>query len=161
MQGLKRQQALKGWILHDGRGRLKRPISNVLQQSRCHCADADDVNRHFNLRPRPSHTHGKVLQSISLSPMSDNVRSNVRNNFPSFFPTEAHSLSVPVHPEFLALRHESRILWHSYNPLCGFSMMEQVRLCAVCIDFSLDNSQVADHIQTFVQPLSDNPTLVL
>ena len=33
--------------------------------------------------------------------------------------------------EFLALKHVSRILGHSSKPLCGFSMMEQVRLCAV------------------------------
>ena len=32
-------------------------------------------------------------------------------------------------PEFLALKHESRILGHSPNPVFGFSMMEQVRLC--------------------------------
>ena len=31
-------------------------------------------------------------------------------------------------PEFLALKHESNILGHSSNPVCGFSMMEQVRL---------------------------------
>ena len=36
-----------------------------------------------------------------------------------------------VRPKFLALKHESRILGHSSNPVCGFSMMEQVRLCAV------------------------------
>ena len=35
------------------------------------------------------------------------------------------------HPEFLALKHESRILGHISNPACGFSAMEQVRLCAV------------------------------
>ena len=34
-------------------------------------------------------------------------------------------------PEFLALKHESRILGHSTNSVCGFSMMAQVRLCAV------------------------------
>ena len=34
-------------------------------------------------------------------------------------------------PEFLALKHESMIFGHSSNPVCGFSMMEQVRLCAV------------------------------
>ena len=33
--------------------------------------------------------------------------------------------------EVLALKHDSRILGHSSNPVCGFSMMEQVRLCAV------------------------------
>ena len=33
--------------------------------------------------------------------------------------------------EFLALKHQSRILGHSSDPVCGFSMMEQVRLCAV------------------------------
>ena len=34
-------------------------------------------------------------------------------------------------PELLALKHKSRILGHSSNPVCGFSMIEQVRLCAV------------------------------
>ena len=33
--------------------------------------------------------------------------------------------------EFLALKHESRIIGHSSCLACGFSMMEQVRLCAV------------------------------
>ena len=36
--------------------------------------------------------------------------------------------------ESLALKHQSRILEHSSNPVCGFSMIEQpelVRLCAV------------------------------
>ena len=33
--------------------------------------------------------------------------------------------------EFLALKHDSRILGHSSHPVCGFPMMEQVRLCAV------------------------------
>ena len=38
----------------------------------------------------------------------------------------------PTHqPEFLALKHERRILRHSSSPWCGLSMMEQVRLCAV------------------------------
>ena len=32
---------------------------------------------------------------------------------------------------FLALMHESRILGQLSNTVCGFSMMEQVRLCAV------------------------------
>ena len=33
--------------------------------------------------------------------------------------------------EFLALKHESWTLGHASNPICGFSVMEQVRLCAV------------------------------
>ena len=33
--------------------------------------------------------------------------------------------------EFLALNHESSIFRQSSNPVCGFSMMEQVRLCSV------------------------------
>ena len=33
--------------------------------------------------------------------------------------------------EFLSLKHKSRILGHSSNPVCAFSMMEQVRLFAV------------------------------
>ena len=38
-----------------------------------------------------------------------------------------------IDPEFLALKHESRILGHSSSSRCGLSMMEQVRyrLCAV------------------------------
>ena len=32
--------------------------------------------------------------------------------------------------EFLALKHESRIIGHSSNPVGGFYMMEQVGLCA-------------------------------
>ena len=43
--------------------------------------------------------------------------------------TDSPSTARP--PEFLALKHESRILRHSSNPVCGFSMMEQVRLSAV------------------------------
>ena len=35
------------------------------------------------------------------------------------------------HPELLALKHTSRILGHSSNPICGFFIMETVRLCAV------------------------------
>ena len=34
--------------------------------------------------------------------------------------------------EFLTRKHKSRILGHSFIPVCGFSMIEQVRLCAVC-----------------------------
>ena len=33
--------------------------------------------------------------------------------------------------EVLSLKHESRIIRHASNPLCGFSMTEQVRLSAV------------------------------
>ena len=34
-------------------------------------------------------------------------------------------------PDILFLKHNSRILKQSSNPVCGFSMMKQVRLCAV------------------------------
>ena len=43
------------------------------------------------------------------------------------------SFRADLHPEFLALKHKSRIFGHSSNPVCGFSMMEQVRLCAVWV----------------------------
>ena len=33
--------------------------------------------------------------------------------------------------DLLFLKHDSRILRQSSNPVCGYSMMEQVRLCAV------------------------------
>ena len=42
-----------------------------------------------------------------------------------------HLFDVTFPSESIALKHESRILGHSSNPVCGFSMMEQVRLCAV------------------------------
>ena len=40
-------------------------------------------------------------------------------------------LALSLVPEFLALKLECRILGHSSNPVCAFSMMEQVGLCAV------------------------------
>ena len=46
-------------------------------------------------------------------------------------------------PDFLALNHKSRILGHSSNPVCGFSIMEQVRLCAVWL---MEGSSL-NHIQ--------------
>ena len=36
-----------------------------------------------------------------------------------------------MRPEFLALKHESRILGQSSNPASDFSILEQVRLCDV------------------------------
>ena len=50
---------------------------------------------------------------------------------------ELRKLVAKFHPfhatllEFLPLKLESRIFGHSFGPVCGFSMMEQVRLCAV------------------------------
>ena len=66
--------------------------------------------------------------------------------------SQTHSSFAPLSlcPEFLALKHESRILGHSSNRLCGFSMMEQVRLCAVWpmenwLGSSLNQIQGLDH----------------
>ena len=36
-----------------------------------------------------------------------------------------------LQPDILFLKHACSILRQSSNPVCGFSMMEQVRLCAV------------------------------
>ena len=52
--------------------------------------------------------------------------------------------------EFLALKQESRILGHSSKPVCGFSMIEQVRLCAIWpmenwLGSSLNHIKVGDH----------------
>ena len=41
------------------------------------------------------------------------------------------NFTVTLLPELLTLKHKSRILRHSSNPVCGFFMMEQDRLCAV------------------------------
>ena len=62
-------------------------------------------------------------------------------------------------PEFLALKHESRIFGHSSNPLCGFSMMEQATLCAVWPMENLLGSSL-NQIQYRVGLLSENPTLM-
>ena len=61
-------------------------------------------------------------------------------------------------PEFLALKQESRILGHSSNPVCGFSMMEQARLCAVR---PVENWLGSSLTRYRVEPLSENLTLVL
>ena len=64
-------------------------------------------------------------------------------------------VSAGREPEFLARKHGSRILRHSSNPVYGFSMMKQVRLCC------LAHGELARH---FLEPdtgLNKNPTLVL
>ena len=50
------------------------------------------------------------------------------------------------HSDILFLKHDSSILRQSPNPVCGFSMMEQVRLCAVCPTQNWRCSSV-NHIQ--------------
>ena len=43
--------------------------------------------------------------------------------------------------DMVVLKHESKILGHSFNTVCGFSTMEQVRLCTVLpMDNWLDSS---------------------
>ena len=56
------------------------------------------------------------------------------------------SYTRPSLPEILALKHESRILRHLSNPVCGFFMMEHVRLSSVwpmenCLGPSLNQIQ--------------------
>ena len=60
--------------------------------------------------------------------------------------------------EFLALKHASRILEHSSNPARGFSMMEQVRLCAV---WPMENWLGFPWTKYRVGTLSKNPTLMV
>ena len=47
----------------------------------------------------------------------------------------------PYRSEFLALKHESMIPVQSCNPVCGFSITEQVRLCAVWLGPSMNKIQ--------------------
>ena len=63
---------------------------------------------------------------------------------------EAHREEV-LRAEFLALKHESSVLGHSFNPVCGLSMMEQVRLCAV---WPMENWLGSSLNQNRVEPLS-------
>ena len=39
--------------------------------------------------------------------------------------------SFPFHPEIYSEDHDSSILGQSSNPVCGFSLMELIRLSAV------------------------------
>ena len=52
-------------------------------------------------------------------------------NHPPNEPTKEEEKKGTDGQEFLALKHESRILGHGFNPVCGFSMLEKVRICAV------------------------------
>ena len=68
-----------------------------------------------------------------------------------------------VIPEFLALKHDSRILGHSSHPVCGFPMMEQVRLCAVWpienwLGYSLNQTQCRTTVQkSYSRALEQGP----
>ena len=73
------------------------------------------------LRPNVISHHERLFCMMSQWTERERIVAAIMNNSPLLF-----SLS-----ELLALKHESRILRHSSNPACGFSMMEQVRLCAV------------------------------
>ena len=42
-------------------------------------------------------------------------------------------LAAALGPDILFLKHDSSIFRQSCNPASGFSMMEQVKLCAVCL----------------------------
>ena len=71
---------------------------------------------------------------------------------------QTRRIVVELQTEFLALKHESRILRHSSNPVCGFSLMEQVRLCAV---WPMENWLGSSLNQIQGWTLSENRTLVL
>ena len=64
----------------------------------------------------------------------------------------------PSRPDIVALKHASSIFRQSSNPVCGFSMMEQVRLCAI---WPMENWLGSSLNQIQVGPQSENPTLVL
>ena len=71
------------------------------------------------------------VSSSSLRSPTDRKRvlKTARDSLSLFSPFRSSSTSPS--PEVLALKHKSRISGQSSNPVCGFSMMEQVRLCAV------------------------------
>ena len=57
----------------------------------------------------------------------------------------------------LFLKHDSSIFRQSSNPVCGFSMMEQVRLCAVwptenCLGSSMNHMQGWRIVLNMLQP---------
>ena len=56
---------------------------------------------------------------------------HIQNGFCCKTTTDDDENESGAEPEFLALKQESRILGQTSNPVCGFSMMEQVRLCSV------------------------------
>ena len=74
----------------------------------------------------------KFAAVISFEARSEEPKSNNPSKITRSAPFESDISDHLASPaEFLALKHESRILRQSSNPECGFSLMEQVRLCAV------------------------------
>ena len=71
--------------------------------------------------------------SLSFPRRSRHLRNNFWVLVTDWLSEHCHPrlLSPSPLPEFLAIKHESRIGRHSSNPVCCFSMMEQVRICAV------------------------------
>ena len=91
------------------------------------------LNTILGNRPKPDRPPQKCdLPCRNISSFPGRRRRAELNHLPVTTTSDALVRSfVRSRPEFLALKHKSRILGHSSNPVCGFSMMEQVRLCAV------------------------------
>ena len=62
--------------------------------------------------------------------------------------------------EFLALKHKSRILAHSSNNVCGFSMMEQVIMCPVWPKENLLGSSLNQIQGSYSRALEQGPLRV-
>ena len=91
-----------------------------------------ESGRHWNIKIQvnPIQVHGHQPHPVLVKEYRVRGRTgwyDVSFAFVCLLLSHMHS----SHSEFLALKHESRILGHSSSPVCGFSMMEQVRLCAV------------------------------
>ena len=71
------------------------------------------------------------LQQPSPSPYGSRRRSLSSGGVAVAVVRRAASECMHCKADILFLKHESNILGHSSNPVCGFSMMQQVRLCAV------------------------------
>ena len=74
---------------------------------------------------------GKVLELEDVDNGLDDYRSTSNLTFDQYRYYLFKEVRKDCKAEFLALKHESRILGQSFYPVCGFSRMGQVRLCAV------------------------------
>ena len=72
----------------------------------------------FLLPPEPDPLHDGALDLVQPPPRA-------------LLAAHRHVAPRAPRPDILFLKHARSILRQSSNPLCGFSMMEQVRLCVV------------------------------
>ena len=92
-------------------------------------------NVHFNglfYNTMPTASSSTLPQCVKSDPnlFNDDVDIKFSKRF-NTCKVRKRETQTPVHAEVFTLKHESKIFRRSSNPVCGFSMVELVRFCAV------------------------------